>query len=436
VNTSDNRNPRHRLLRLILLGTLIVCFVVLSVARWELLISSVVSLCLTPVAIVASGFDIARYWHVDLLEYWLAALVWCGIFLILLVELVNTLRARGEHPRENPGQESGRSVLSPGSFNQILLAAIIAVGLLAPFIAPFDPAAQGDLRNTRLKKPLEKALVFVPEKMVAERQAGDLLSFTERLKAKLLERNEKFSGETPANGSGSLFTGRRQMFFLGTDDLGRDVLSRVIYGMRLSLFIGFAGMLSSVFLGCSVGFVAGAFSGWLDKILMRMTDLFLAIPSLFLVITLVALLGNSTFLLIAVLAAAGWMNVARLVRAEVLVLRDREFILAARLLGRSSGQILRDHMIPNVLPTIIVASVLQLGNVILVEASLSFLGLGIQPPTPSLGNMIGESMAYIGSGWWVGIFPGIVLSGMLITVNIMAENLEKRVFTRNDQLPV
>lgn len=428
MNTPDNGKLRHRFLRLILLGILTVSFVVLSVMRWDLLTSSIFSVCLTPVAIVASGFEIARYWHADLLEYWLAAVVWCGILLILLVELVETLRSIRK--------ESPRSGLLPGSFNQTLLAAIIALGLLAPLIVPFDPAAQGDLRTTRLKKPLEKALVFVPEKTEEESQTGDLLAFSERLKAKLLERKEKFSGAATINGAGAPITSRRRMFLLGTDDLGRDVLSRVIYGMRLSLFIGFAGMFSSVLIGCSVGFVAGTFGGWVDKILMRVTDLFLAIPSLFLVITLVAFLGNSTLLLITVLAAAGWMNVARLVRGEVLVLRDREFILAARLLGRSSGQILRDHMVPNVLPTIIVASVLQLGNVILVEASLSFLGLGIQPPTPSLGNMIGESMAYIGSGWWVGIFPGIVLTGMLIIVNIMAENLEKRILTRHDQLPV
>jgi peptide/nickel transport system permease protein len=180
-----------------------------------------------------------------------------------------------------------------------------------------------------------------------------------------------------------------------------------------------------VLIGCVVGFVAGIYGRWADKILMRMTDLFLAVPSLFFVIALIAFFGSSTVLLIAVLAVTGWMSVARLVRGEVLMLREREFILSARLLGRSSVQILRDHMVPNVTPTILAASVLQLGNVILAEAALSFLGLGVQPPTPSWGNMIGESMAFIDSAWWVGVFPGIALSVLMVTVNVIAESVEK-----------
>ncbi len=178
-------------------------------------------------------------------------------------------------------------------------------------------------------------------------------------------------------------------------------------------------------IGCLIGFLAGVLGGWTDKLLMRMTDLFLGVPSLFLVIALLALFGNSTILLVAALSVTGWMNVARLIRGEVLMLREREFILSARLLGRSSVEILRDHMIPNVLPTILIASVLQLGSVILAEAALSFLGLGIQPPTPSWGNMIGESMAYLNSGWWVGIFPGIALSTLVVSANLFAERIEK-----------
>jgi len=159
---------------------------------------------------------------------------------------------------------------------------------------------------------------------------------------------------------------------------------------------------------------------------MLLADLFLSIPSLFLVIALVAFLGNSTLLLVFVLAATGWMSTARMLRGEVLMLREREFIAAARLLGRSSFQIVRDHMIPNALPIIAAASVMQLGSVILAEAALSFLGLGIQPPTPSLGNMIGESFNHIGTAWWVGVFPGIALSATVISVNLFAEFLQRK----------
>jgi peptide/nickel transport system permease protein len=147
-------------------------------------------------------------------------------------------------------------------------------------------------------------------------------------------------------------------------------------------------------------------------------------PTLFLIIALVAFFGNSTPLLVTVLAATGWMGTARLVRGEVLLLREREFIHAARLLGRSNVQIIRAHMVPNVMPVIVAASVLQLGNVILAEAALSFIGIGIQPPIPSLGNMIGESMAYIGSAWWIGIFPGVALSGLVVAVNLLGDKLQ------------
>jgi peptide/nickel transport system permease protein len=242
----------------------------------------------------------------------------------------------------------------------------------------------------------------------------------------LLNREERFTRwGASATFATPVVPDQIKTFFLGTDDLGRDVFSRVIYGTRISLGIGFAAMCCTIMIGCLIGFLAGVLGGWTDKLLMRMTDLFLGVPSLFLVIALLALFGNSTVLLVAALSVTGWMNVARLIRGEVLMLREREFILSARLLGRSSVEILRDHMIPNVLPTILVASVLQLGSVILAEAALSFLGLGIQPPTPSWGNMIGESMAYLNSGWWVGIFPGIALSTLVVSANLFAERIEK-----------
>jgi len=247
--------------------------------------------------------------------------------------------------------------------------------------------------------------------------------FLGRMNTKLLSRDERivrFGAQPPG-----VNEGQTRIFFLGTDNLGRDVLSRIVYGTRVSLGIGFAAMCCSIVLGSIVGLIAGLLGGWVDRLLMRLTDLFLAFPSLFLIIALVAFLGNSIFLLVAVLAMTGWMGVARLIRGEVLMLRDREFVLAARLLGRSSVQIIRDHMLPNVLPTILLASVLQLGNVVLAEAALSFLGLGIQPPTPSLGNMIGESLAYASSAWWVGFFPGVVLSALVVSANVVAENVQK-----------
>jgi peptide/nickel transport system permease protein len=255
----------------------------------------------------------------------------------------------------------------------------ILTGIAAPLIAPSAPEFQGDLRTAKLLQPLSSVLVG---------------------------------------------SGKASFYFFGTDHLARDVFSRLLYGIRLSIIVGGAAMVCSIVLGSIVGFLAGMTGGWIDALLMRATDLFLALPSLFLIIALVAFFGNSTPLLVIVLAATGWMSTARLVRGEVLLLREREFIHAARLLGRSNAEIVRAHMVPNVMPVIVASSVLQLGNVILAEAALSFLGIGIQPPTPSLGNMIGESMAYIGSAWWIGIFPGIALSGLVVAVNLLGDRLQ------------
>jgi peptide/nickel transport system permease protein len=313
----------------------------------------------------------------------------------------------------------------------MVLVGFVFVALTAPFLAPFRPSSQGDLTSTRLLKPLEKAIVAFEPELLTEAESSTessswIIRTVDNANRFLLNRRERFAHFTGSfTMGGQILPTQVRTFFLGTDDLGRDVLSRVIYGTRISLGIGFCAMICTVLIGCVVGFAAGVYGTWADRILMRLTDLFLAVPALFFVIALIAFFGSSTVLLITVLAVTGWMSVARLVRGEVLPLREREFILSARLLGRSGFQILRDHMLPNVTPTILAASVLQLGNVILAEAALSFLGLGVQPPTPSWGNMIGESMASIDSAWWVGVFPGIALSVLMVTVNVIAESVEK-----------
>ena len=270
-------------------------------------------------------------------------------------------------------------IIRKGGIAAAVVMLYIIVGIAAPVIAPASPEFQADLRTAKLLEPLA---------------------------------------------SGSAGSGGSNLFLFGSDHLARDIFSRLLYGVRLSITIGAAAMACSVIVGSVIGFLAGITGGWIDAFLMRVTDLFLALPALFLIIALVAFFGNSAPLLVVVLAVTGWMGTARLVRGEVLLLREREFIHAARLLGRSDAQIVRDHMVPNVLPVIVAASVLQLGNVILAEAALSFLGIGIQPPTPSLGNMIGDSMAYIGSAWWIGVFPGIALSGLVVAVHLLGENLQ------------
>jgi peptide/nickel transport system permease protein len=216
----------------------------------------------------------------------------------------------------------------------------------------------------------------------------------------------------------------RMVFLFGTDDNARDVFSRVVAGTRVSLGIGMSAALGALLLGAAVGFAAGMSRGFVDSVLMRLTDLFLAIPSLFLVIGILAFVGQSIATIVVVLSLTGWMGIARVLRGEVVSLREREFILAAKLLRVSTWKIITRHLLPNLRPVIITATVLQFANAVLGEAALGFLGLGIQPPTASWGNMMGEATGYLSSAWWVGVFPGMFLALVIVSAHSLGESAD------------
>jgi peptide/nickel transport system permease protein len=196
---------------------------------------------------------------------------------------------------------------------------------------------------------------------------------------------------------------------LGTDHLGRDVLSRVIYGSRVSLLIGFAAVAVGSLVGATLGIVAGYRRGWMDTIVMTVADAQLAFPFILLAIGIIAVLGPSFPTLVVVVGLSGWMTYARVLRAQVLVLRSREFVDAIHGLGGSTVRIIGRHILPNVLSSLVVIATLELARAIVLEATLSFLGLGIQPPTPSWGGMIHEGREYLDSAWWISTFPGLTL---------------------------
>src|SRR5574337_2174054 len=200
-----------------------------------------------------------------------------------------------------------------------------------------------------------------------------------------------------------------QAHLLGTDHLGRDVLSRVIYGSRVSLVVGFAAVGGGGTVGAMLGLLAGFRGGWMDGVIMTIADAQLAVPFILLAIGIIAVLGPSFPTLIVVIGLSGWVSYARILRSQVLVLRSREFVEAIHALGGSVLRIVLRHVLPNVLSSIVVVATLELARAIVLEATLSFLGLGIQPPTPSWGGMIQEGRDYLDSAWWISVFPGVVL---------------------------
>ena len=196
---------------------------------------------------------------------------------------------------------------------------------------------------------------------------------------------------------------------LGTDHLGRDVLSRMIYGSRVSLSIGFAAVVVGGLVGATLGIVAGYRGGWADTVIMTVADAQLAFPFILLAIGIIAVLGPSFPTLVVVVGLSGWVAYARVLRSQVLVLRSREFVDAIHGLGGSTLRIVLRHILPNVLSSLVVIATLELARAIVLEATLSFLGLGIQPPTPSWGGMIHEGREYLDSAWWISTFPGLTL---------------------------
>jgi peptide/nickel transport system permease protein len=207
-------------------------------------------------------------------------------------------------------------------------------------------------------------------------------------------------------------------YLLGTDELGRDTLTRLIYGGRVTLGVAFLTVLLSLTLGTTVGLLAGYYGRWLDDLLMRIVDVFLAIPAIFLFILMSILFRPNAFTLAAIIASVGWGGVARLVRGEVLSVKQRDFILATRSVGAKDLRLIVRHLLPNVLPILIVAASLGVGQIILIEAALDFLGLGIQPPTPSWGNMLTNAESYFFHSGWLVVFPGVT-----IFVTVLASNL-------------
>jgi len=209
----------------------------------------------------------------------------------------------------------------------------------------------------------------------------------------------------------------------GTDELGRDVLSRMIYGSQVSLKVGFVAMGIAVFIGIIVGSLAGFYGGKIDSILMRFVDMMLAFPSFILILAVIAILEPNIYTIMAVIGITGWMDVARLVRAEFLTLKERDFVMAAKSLGAANKRIIFKEILPNALSPVFVAATFGVAGAILVESGLSFLGIGVQPPNPSWGNILTSGKDNIEVAWWLSLFPGLAILVTVLSYNLVGEGL-------------
>lgn len=301
---------------------------------------------------------------------WLALLV----ALVLAREAVRLLRQRALK------QERWRRFFRhrTTSWGLGILAFLVIIAIAAPLIAPFDPSAQPDIIHLKNRPP----------------------SWT---------------------------------FILGTDVFSRDVWSRVVYGARVSLGIGALGALVAVSLGTLIGAVAGYYRRWVDAVLMRGVDVGLALPRIFILLMAVALWDGLPFwILVLVIGLTSWFGTSRLVRAEVLSLRERDFVVAARALGADTPRVIFRHILPNAAAPIIVSAALGVGNVLLLEASLSFLGIGVAPPRPTWGNMIADGASSLYNAPWSTLFPGLAISLVVMSLNAVADGLRDALDPREE----
>ena len=298
----------------------------------------------------------------------------------------------------------------------IIFGVLFSLTIIGPYFAPspteiVDPRASGALPPGSRRSLVYRTdgTVLAAERVV---QYRDFVKIVRQGKQELIPAAEVGKVED-------------RLFVLGTDALGRDVLARALHGGRVSLAIGTLALAATLVVGISLGLLAGWSGGLVDSLIMRAVDALLAVPMIFFLLLLAAVFRPSLAALVLVLAASAWMGVARLVRGQVLSLKEREFILAARGIGASPVRIAVTHLLPNALTPIAQDGALRLGDLVLTEAALSFLGLGVQPPVPSWGNMVAEGQDLLAAAWWLTFVPGVAVVVTVIAAALVADGLSE-----------
>ncbi len=311
-----------------------------------------------------------------------------------------------------------------------LVALLLVAAVAAPLLAPYDPAEQLDPPASRYRPP--------GTELAAVRLTGGAWRLADRvrrtpggLEIERLGRKEILSVSEVLNLTPEGVADRRS-YLLGSDRFGRDILSRALYGARVSMAVGLLSMLLALTLGIAIGSLAALGGRIADAVLMRSVDALLSFPGLFLLLAIATFLGPDPRLTVVILGATAWTTISRLIRAELLGLKERDFVLAARAVGQHPLAIFWRHLLPNAFTPVLIQATLLVGNLILAESSLSFLGLGIQPPIPSWGNLIAEGRDVLTQSWWISVFPGAALAVTVIAFNLLADGLRDRLDPRSN----
>jgi peptide/nickel transport system permease protein len=438
----------------------IVFFLLILLVKAELVLISFRSLFTATALFLSAPEAFMEIFTLEIVEFWAGA-----IYLVALPVILALIARKSFRENRAPThKELSLSKISLRAFMHhtiaiyasVVIFVLYSAAFLAPFIAPFSPYDQQDFLVTACQPPLARLDALVlnqPKNLIIPLQKGkgttiklanSLIGDFQKLKTRNEPNTIRFVNEYHIEGNKVIYrqgirtktialeelAGTKdnkiaitRTFILGTDQYGRDILSRVIYGSKISLSIGFLVVLISVTLGTVIGVTSGYFGGWIDAVMMRIVDILIAFPALFLILIIIATFGNSIYLIVITLSFTGWMGVARIVRSQVLSLKEQEFILAAKSLGLSNMRIIFRHLAPNTLTPVIIAATLRIGSIILTEAGLSFLGLGVQPPTPSWGNIINEGRDSLLNYWWISTFPGIAILTTVVCFNLIGDGV-------------